>query len=153
MNTEKIGFFPLPNVGGFPGIELGFPPCWRAYFFLLRQEKVAKKKATPGCAVGYANSPALLEGPGDSLNSPAAQTTRVEGPRPFSVARRSTWGPERRDASSSGEIIRRLRSRQKIEGGAASHTPPNPRHRSTSRTYSATQTNQSTNQSQVTNSE
>jgi acetyl-CoA carboxylase carboxyltransferase component len=27
---------------------LGVPPCWRAYFFLLRQEKVAKKKATPG---------------------------------------------------------------------------------------------------------
>jgi hypothetical protein len=29
---------------------LGVPPCWRAYFFLLRQEKVAKKKATPGAA-------------------------------------------------------------------------------------------------------
>jgi hypothetical protein len=29
---------------------LGVPPCWRAYFFLLRQEKVAKKKATPGSA-------------------------------------------------------------------------------------------------------
>jgi hypothetical protein len=28
----------------------GFPPCWRAYFFLLRQEKVAKKKATPRAA-------------------------------------------------------------------------------------------------------
>jgi hypothetical protein len=28
----------------------GVPPCWRAYFFLLRQEKVAKKKATPGSA-------------------------------------------------------------------------------------------------------
>jgi len=27
-----------------------FPPCGRAYFFLLRQEKVAKKKATPGSA-------------------------------------------------------------------------------------------------------
>ncbi len=32
----------------------------RAYFFLLRQEKVAKKKATPGYAVGCADSPALL---------------------------------------------------------------------------------------------
>ena len=90
--------------------ELGVPPCWRAYFFLLRQEKVAKKKATPGYAVGYANSPALLEGPGGLRNSPAAQTTQAEGPRPFSVARRSTWGPERRDGSSSGEIVRRLRS-------------------------------------------
>jgi len=28
----------------------GFPPCWRAYFLLLRQKKVAKEKATPGSA-------------------------------------------------------------------------------------------------------
>ncbi|MBU1362839.1 MAG: hypothetical protein KKE51_03330 [Gammaproteobacteria bacterium] len=28
----------------------GFPPCWRAYFLLLRQKKVAKEKATPGAA-------------------------------------------------------------------------------------------------------
>ncbi len=32
----------------------------RAYFLLLRQKKVAKEKATPGCAVGCADSPALL---------------------------------------------------------------------------------------------
>jgi len=30
------------------GLEV--PPCWRAYFLLLRQEKVAKKKATPRSA-------------------------------------------------------------------------------------------------------
>ena len=30
--------------------ELGVPPCWRAYFLLLRQKKVAKEKATPGAA-------------------------------------------------------------------------------------------------------
>jgi hypothetical protein len=35
---------------GFLRNWLGVPPCWRAYFFLLRQEKVAKKKATPGSA-------------------------------------------------------------------------------------------------------
>ena len=29
---------------------IGFPPCWRAYFLLLRQKKVAKEKATPGAA-------------------------------------------------------------------------------------------------------
>ncbi len=40
--------------------ELGFPPCWRAYFLLLRQKKVAKEKATPGFAVGCADFPALL---------------------------------------------------------------------------------------------
>jgi len=25
------------NRGGFPEIKLGFPPCWRAYFLLLRR--------------------------------------------------------------------------------------------------------------------
>jgi hypothetical protein len=44
----------------FPVTKLGVPPCWRAYFLLLRQKKVAKEKATPGYAVGYADSPALL---------------------------------------------------------------------------------------------
>jgi len=34
----------------FPLNELGVPPCWRAYFLLLRQKKVAKEKATPGSA-------------------------------------------------------------------------------------------------------
>ena len=124
---------PVGKRWSLPFIRLGVPPCWRAYFFLLRQEKVAKKKATPGCAVGYANSPALLEGPGDSLNSPAAQTTRVEGPRPFSVARRFTWGPERRDGSSSIEITRLLRSTGKMAKNRGSAAlcippPPNPRH-------------------------
>ena len=36
-------------------------PDARAYFLLLRQKKVAKEKATPGYAVGCADSPALLE--------------------------------------------------------------------------------------------
>ena len=31
-------------------IRFGVPPCWRAYFLLLRQKKVAKEKATPGAA-------------------------------------------------------------------------------------------------------
>jgi aerotaxis receptor len=52
----------------------------RAYFLLLRQKKVAKEKATPGrCRLR--RFLALLGEPGDSLNSPAAQTTRVESPR------------------------------------------------------------------------
>ena len=38
------------NELGVPGNWHGVPPCWRAYFFLLRQEKVAKKKATPRSA-------------------------------------------------------------------------------------------------------
>lgn len=71
---------------------LGSAPDARAYFFLGRQEKVAKKKATPSFAVGCADSPALLAVPGGWLNSPAAQTTPADIPRPFSVARRSTMG-------------------------------------------------------------
>ena len=35
-------------------------PDARAYFLLLRQKKVAKEKATPGYAPGYAGFPALL---------------------------------------------------------------------------------------------
>jgi hypothetical protein len=34
----------------FPANRLGVSPCWRAYFLLLRQKKVAKEKATPGSA-------------------------------------------------------------------------------------------------------
>jgi hypothetical protein len=74
---------------------LGFSPCWRAYFLLLRQKKVAKEKATPGCAVGYANFPALLEGPGGcGTRGDAPQTVLAESPRPLSVARRCTRGPK-----------------------------------------------------------
>jgi len=79
---------------GFPLIRLGVPPCGRAYFLLLRQKKVAKEKATPGYAVGVADSPALLEGPGGcATRGYAPQTVLADCPRPFSVARRSTWGP------------------------------------------------------------
>ncbi len=79
---------------GVPLDRLGVPPCGRAYFLLLRQKKVAKEKATPGYAVGCADSPALLKGPGGCGTRPyGPQTVLAEGPRPFSVARRSTWGP------------------------------------------------------------
>jgi hypothetical protein len=76
----------------FPLNELGVPPCWRAYFLLLRQKKVAKEKATPGSApFGYL---ALLGRPGGWLNSPAAQTTPAEGPRPACAAQRLPRGPK-----------------------------------------------------------
>ena len=76
------------------GFELGVPPCWRAYFLLLRQKKVAKEKATPGYAVGYANFPALLETGGGC----GTRATPSDSPRPlsaaFSVARRFARGPK-----------------------------------------------------------
>ena len=77
-----------------PLVGHGFPPCWRAYFLLLRQKKVAKEKANPGCAVGCADSPALLEA-GGGCGTRAAPSN---SPRPFSasfcVARRSTRVPK-----------------------------------------------------------
>ena len=81
-----------------PFNRLGVPPCWRAYFLLLRQKKVAKEKATPGAApFGFLP---LLGRPGGLLNSPAAQTTQAEGPRPACVAQRLPRGPQRRPRSS-----------------------------------------------------
>ena len=69
-------------------------PDARAYFLLLRQKKVAKEKATPGCAVGCADSPALLDGPGGcGTRGCAPQTVLADYPRPACVARRFTWGP------------------------------------------------------------
>ena len=78
--------------------ELGVPPCWRAYFLLLRQKKVAKEKATPGAApFGFL---ALLGTPGGWLNSPAAQTTPADCPRHSCVAQRLPRGPEKRPFST-----------------------------------------------------
>jgi hypothetical protein len=47
----------------------------RAYFLLLRQKKVAKEKATPGYAVGYADFPALLEAGGGCGTRPCGPRT------------------------------------------------------------------------------
>ena len=86
------------NELGVPLNELGVPPCWRAYFLLLRQKKVAKEKATPGAApFGFL---ALLGRPGGLLNSPAAQTTQADCPRPACVAQRLPRGPQRRPCST-----------------------------------------------------
>ena len=52
----------------------------RAYFLLLRQKKVAKEKATPGCAVGCARSLALLGTPhGDPKDVAALPVSRNTG--------------------------------------------------------------------------
>ncbi len=68
-------------------------PDARAYFLLLRQKKVAKEKATPRYAVGYADSPALLVKPGGcATRGDAPQTVLADFPRLASVARRCTRG-------------------------------------------------------------
>ena len=90
------------------------PPCRRAYFLLLRQKKVAKEKATPGYAVGCADSPALLEAPGGcGTRGCAPQTVLADCPRPFSVARRFTLGPEKRLGTTALPKIGLLRSTPK----------------------------------------
>ena len=76
----------------------GSAPDARAYFLLLRQKKVAKEKATPGSAVGCADFPALLDGPGGCgtrLGCAKPQTVLADCPRPASAARRATWGPRK----------------------------------------------------------
>jgi hypothetical protein len=77
----------------FPLVGLGVPPCWRAYFFLLRQEKVAKKKATPRSAP-LRGSLRYSAGRASCLNSPAAQTRQAETSRPACVAQRLARGPK-----------------------------------------------------------
>ena len=75
-------------------LTAGFRPGGASHFLLLRQKKVSKEKATPGCAVGFADFPALLETGGGC----GTRATPSDSPRPFSagfrVARRSTRGPK-----------------------------------------------------------
>jgi len=98
----------------------------RAYFLLLRQKKVAKEKANPGCAVGYADSPALLEVGGGC----GTRATPSDSPRPFSadfcVARRSTRVPKGGLDQAQCRLFgycSQPEKTPKIEGSAASRTP------------------------------
>ncbi len=102
--------------------ELGFPPCWRAYFLLLRQKKVAKEKATPRSATlrGFLRYSAHRAA---CLNSPAAQTRQADGPRSACVAQRLSREPEGRPRST--EVPQKTHScgqpgkKPKNEGSAA----------------------------------
>jgi len=79
-----------------PGADSGFfafsetllsAPDARAYFLLLRQKKVAKEKATPGSASGYARSLPLLGRPGGSTVLPLTgllRSTTKKGQKPNS---------------------------------------------------------------------
>jgi len=84
----------------FPVLGHGVPPCWRAYFLLLRQKKVAKEKATPRAAPGKPGSLRYLVGRAACQNSPAAQTRQAEFSRPACVAQRLPRGPQRRPRST-----------------------------------------------------
>ncbi len=111
-------------------LRLVSAPDARAYFLLLRQKKVAKEKATPGSAPGDAGYPALLKGPGGWLNSPSAQTTPADCPRPLCVARRGTWGPgktpQRDGQSKKGNCRGRPEKTGKNQSPFAEQRPPKP---------------------------
>ena len=89
-----------PDARGLFSDALGSAVDRRAYFLLLRQNKVAKEKATTAYAVGCADCLALLEVPGGCgtrLGCAKPQTVLADYPRPFSAAQRFRWGP--REAS------------------------------------------------------
>ena len=87
-----MGFRWLLGSGDFSE-ALGSALAARAYFLFDGKKKVAKEKATPGSASGYARSLALLGRPGGWLNSPSAQTTPADCPRPTCVAQHLSRGP------------------------------------------------------------
>ena len=108
---------------------LGVPPCWRAFFLLLRQKKEAKEKATPRSAplrgsLRYSAHRAAC------LNSPAAQTRQADGPRSACVAQRLSRGPKKRPHSTDERLkvhsCGQPGKRPKNEGSAASLTPAQP---------------------------
>jgi hypothetical protein len=107
----------------FPLIGLGVPPCWRAFFLLLRQKKEAKEKATPRSAplrgsLRYSAHRAAC------LNSPTAQTRQADSPRSACVAQRLSRGPEGRPCSTDERqkthSCGQPEKRAKIEGSTAS---------------------------------
>ncbi len=65
LKAESIGFLGcLSSACAFPDSSLGFRLAGGRTFFCFAKREVAKEKATPGYAVGCANSPALLEAGG-----------------------------------------------------------------------------------------
>ena len=117
--------FFVPTLG-VPLNGLGVPPCWRAFFLLLRQKKEAKEKATPRSAPlrGSLRYSAHLA---TCLNSPAAQTRQADGPRSACVAQRLSRGPKRRPRST--DVPQKIHScgqpekRAKIKGSMVAHPP------------------------------
>jgi len=106
--------------------RLGVPPCWRAFFLLLRQKKEAKEKATPRSAplrgsLRYSAHRAAC------LNSPTAQTRQADSPRSACVAQRLSRGPEGRprstDERQKTHSCGQPGKKPKSKDSAASHTP------------------------------
>jgi hypothetical protein len=85
----------------FPLNGHGVPPCWRAYFLLLRQKKVAKggvhrlrsKKATPRSAP-LRGSLRYSAGRAAAELGLRPQTVLADCPRPACVAQRLPRGPK-----------------------------------------------------------
>ena len=108
---------------------LGVPPCWRAFFLLLRQKKEAKEKATPR-SVPLRGSLRYSAHRAACLNSPTAQTRQADSSRSACVAQRLSRGPKRRLHSTDERLkvhsCGQPGKRPKNEGSAASLTPAQP---------------------------
>jgi len=75
---------------------LGSAPDARAYFLFCGKKKVAKEKATPRSAPGYARSLALLGAPGGCGTRPCGpQTVLADFPRHACVAQRLSGRPRK----------------------------------------------------------
>jgi len=80
----------------------GFRPCGASHFLLLRQKKVSKEKATPGYAVGCADSPALLAaGGGCGTRGYAPQTVLALYPPSAPLLGAPHGDPERRHGTTA----------------------------------------------------
>ena len=99
-------------------------PDARADFLLLRQKKVAKEKANPRYAVGFADSPALLGKPGGcATRGEAPQTVLADDPRLASVARRCTRGSVK--PSNSYHMWKKIRAVLLLPSASSSSTVRN----------------------------
>ena len=78
--------------------------------FLASPRKSSQKEGDPRLRGWLRQLPCATRMSGRLAKLACGSDNASRLPRPFSVARRSTWGPERRDGSSSAEIIWRLRS-------------------------------------------
>ena len=106
----------------------GVPPCWRAYFLLLRQKKVAKEKATPGSApFGFLP---LLGGPWTRLRNSgcALRQSSPDCPRPALRCSAPLMGTRKASTGSrfAGKMIPTVnpkKPRRKMKSAARAWTP------------------------------
>ena len=128
LKPRAMAFLPPAQRWRFPGLKLGFPPCWRAYFLLLRQKRSSQSKGDPGLRGRLSRIPCATRSRRGLRNSPAAQTVLALFP-PTSPLLGAPHGAQGRAESSRVPKNCLLRStnkkRQKIKAmrHVSAHTP------------------------------